>query len=103
MILFWPVATNTPDATTAPVIGAMLPQTPKPISATARIRMPPTVGNFVDRGRESYQAPSATAGRTAISLLAITYPVPENPSVVPMHSMAAGRPAHPGYSEACGR
>src|ERR1700694_1510640 len=80
MILFCPVATNTPDATTAPAIGAMLPQTPNPISATARIRMPPTVGTFVDRGRESYQVPSATAVRTAICLLAITYLVPENPS-----------------------
>src|ERR1700722_13166085 len=80
MILFCPVATNTPEATTAPAIGAVLPQTPKPISATARIRMPPTVGHLVDRGRESYQVPSDTAVRAAISLLAITYLVPENPS-----------------------
>src|SRR4051794_33311222 len=77
MILFWPVATNTPDATTAPAIGAILPQTPNPISMTAMIRMPPMVGNLVDRGSESYQVPSITAERVAISLLAITYLDPQ--------------------------
>src|SRR5258708_16240669 len=91
MILFCPVATNTPDATTAPAIGAMLPQTPKPISPTAMIRMPPTVGNFVDRGRESYQVPFASAVRTAIFRLAITYLVPEDLPAVAMKPTAAGR------------
>src|SRR4051794_21088855 len=71
MILFCPVTTNTPDATTAPAIGAVLPQTPKPISITAMTRMPPMVGNLVDRGSESYQVPSVAAARTAICLLAI--------------------------------
>ena len=71
MILFCPVTTNTPEATTAPAIGAMLPQTPKPISTTAMISAPATVGNLVDRGSESYQVPSASAVRSAIFLLAI--------------------------------
>jgi hypothetical protein len=49
----------------------MLPQTPNPISTTAMISTPPTVGNLVDRGSESYQVPSDTAERIAIFLLVI--------------------------------
>jgi hypothetical protein len=90
---------NTPDATTAPAMGAILPQAPKPISTTAMTKMPLAVGNFVDRGSESYQDPSATAARTATCLFAITCHVPENPPVL-ISSMAAGRPARPGYSSA---
>ncbi len=69
--MFCPVTTNTPDATTAPAIGAMLPQTPNPIVTTAMITAPATVGSLVDRGSESYQVPSVIAERTAIFLLAI--------------------------------
>src|ERR1700730_12442268 len=96
MILFCPVATNTPDATTAPAIGAVLPQTPKPSSATARIRMPPTVGNLVERGRDSYQVPPVAAVRSAISLLAIACLVAEK-SVCRLYEFnGGGSPGPPG-------
>ena len=71
MILFCPVATKTPDATTAPAIGATLPHTPNPISTTAMTSAPATVGSLVDRGSESYQFPSVMAERSAIFLVAI--------------------------------
>src|SRR4026208_350192 len=52
----------------------MLPQTPKPISPTAMISAPATVGSLVDRGSVSYQVPPDSAERSAIFLLAIAQP-----------------------------
>src|SRR5690606_29957536 len=68
-ILFCPVATNTPEATTAPAIGAMLPQTPNPMTAAARIRMPAMVGSRVERGSEACHAGSTLP--TGITPLAL--------------------------------
>jgi hypothetical protein len=44
----------------------------------AMISMPPTVGSLVDRGKESYQVPSAVAVRTAIFLLAMVHSLPKS-------------------------
>src|ERR1700758_4429199 len=63
MILFWPVATNTPDATTAPAMGAEWPQTPKPVTVTAMTRMPAIVGSQVRRGSDAYQDVSDDVSR----------------------------------------
>src|SRR5215510_4133278 len=55
MILFCPVATKAPVATTAPAIGAVPPQTPNPTIHSPMTATPNKVGPRVDLGISAYQ------------------------------------------------